>query len=69
MFYNKLFQLFKFARCELIFILPMITLFTFLNLKLLISDKGSRDASFMDLSDLSLNLFLSAKLSEHNFLL
>ena len=49
---------------ELIFILPMITLFVFLNRRFLNSDKGSRDASFMDLSDLSLKSFSSAKLSE-----
>ena len=33
----------------------------------LISDNGSRDESFMAFSDLSINLFSSAKLSELNF--
>ena len=48
---------------ELIFVLSMITLFMFLNLRFSISDEGSRNPSFMDLSNLSLNLFSSAKLS------
>ena len=47
----------------------MITLFTFLNYRFLISDKGSRDASFMDPSDLSPNSLSVAKLSELDFLL
>ena len=47
----------------------MTTLFTFLNLRFLISDKRSGEASFMDLSNLSLNLFSSAKLLELDFLL
>ena len=49
---------------ELIFIFSTIMLFTFLNLRVLISDKVSRDASCMDLS---LKLFSSAKLSELDF--
>ena len=47
----------------------MITLYTFLNLRFLISDKGSGDASFMDASDLSPNSLPVAKLSELDFLL
>ena len=39
----------------------------FLNLRFLIPDKGSREASFMDFPDLLLNLFSSAKLSELDF--
>ena len=65
---NKFFQLFKFFGSELIFTLPMITLFTFLKIRFLISDKGSRDASFMDPSDLSPNTLSVAKLSELDFL-
>ena len=45
----------------------MTTLFTFLNLRFLISDKRSGESSFMDLSDLSLNLFSSVKLLELDF--
>ena len=45
----------------------MITLFTFVNLRFLISGKSSKDTSFIDLSDLSLNLFLSDKLLELDF--
>ena len=53
---------------ELIFVLSIIiTLFMFLNLRFLIPDKGSREASFMDFPDLLLNLFSSAKLSELDF--
>ena len=47
----------------------MITLFMFLNRRFLISDKTSRDASFMDLSDLSLKLLSPAKLSDLDFFL
>ena len=45
------------AGSELLFRFTMITLFIFLNLRFLISDKWSRDVSLIDLTDLSLNLF------------
>ena len=69
MFYNSSFNCSNLFRSELIFILLMITLFTFLNLRFLISDKESRGASFMDPSDLSPNSLSVAKLSELDFLL
>ena len=52
MFYNKLCS--NLFRGGLIFVLYLFTLF---NLRFSISDKGSREESLMDLSDLPLNLF------------
>ena len=63
MFYNKFFQLFKFVRKWVNIYIADDNLYTFLNLRFLISDKVSRDASFMDPSDLSPNSLLVAKLS------
>ena len=45
----------------------MITLFSFRSLRFSIFDKGSREVSFKDLSDFSLDLFSLVNRSEPNF--
>ena len=51
-FHNKLIRLFKFVRKRVNIYIVYDSLICFLiNLRFLISDKGSRDASFIDLSD------------------
>ena len=50
-FITSSFNYSNFYGSELIFIFPMITLFMFVNLRFLISEKGSKTASFMGLSD------------------
>ena len=53
MFHNKLFVTLNLFGSEFIFLLVMTTLFTFLRLRFLIFDKGSREALFMNLSDVT----------------
>ena len=60
MFHNKLVRLFKFVRKRVNIYIVYDSLICFLlNLRFLISDKGSRDASFIDLSDSHLIIFIS----------